>query len=112
VPVTPFERSEAPWTEDQVASLNGWQACGLVHPFTYGDGEDQVDLVATKDGWVAAPSGPVVQSWAHAFMADWSWRSSVHSPDNPSPHPVKCVFCDSMTTTGVCANCAEAKWGG
>jgi len=26
---------EAPWTDDQVASLNAYQKCGYHHPFTY-----------------------------------------------------------------------------
>ena len=62
---------KAPWTADQVASLNAYQRAGVMHPFT-NEGED---LVATKDGWVM-PNDPVevVQDWAHLFMADWSWR--------------------------------------
>lgn len=67
----------APWTEDQVKSLNAYQRCGYCHPFTYGDGPLQVDLIATTDGWVADAGGPVVQDWAHPFMADWSWRNAV-----------------------------------
>ena len=67
---------KAPWTEDQVSSLNGWQTCGYVHPFTYGDGDEQIDLIATPDGWVAVEGGPVVQDWAHSFMTDWSWKRS------------------------------------
>jgi hypothetical protein len=72
----PMERVEAPWTDDQVASLNAYQEAGFVHPFTYGDGADQVDLIATTSGWVAKEGGPVVQTWAHMFMADWSWRGT------------------------------------
>lgn len=67
-------RLDAPWNDEQVASLNGYQRAGYVHPFTYGEGEEKVDLVATRDGWIARDGGPVVQTWAHAFMADWSWR--------------------------------------
>jgi len=69
-----LNRVDAPWTNDQVASLNGYQKAGYVHPFTYGDGEEKVDLIATTDGWVAKKDGPVVQTWAHKFMADWSWK--------------------------------------
>jgi hypothetical protein len=66
----------APWTDDQVASLNGWQTCGYVHPFTGEPGPDgqRPDLIATPDGWVEFDGGPVVQTWAHGFMADWSWK--------------------------------------
>lgn len=70
-----------PWTEDQVASLNGFQQAGFVHPFTYDDPElGKVDLIATPDGWVAKEGGEVVQDWAHDFMLDWSWKSM-----NPFP---------------------------
>jgi len=64
----------APWSDEQVESLNGYQKAGYVHPFTYGDGDAQVDLIATKDGWVAVEGGPVVQTWAHDFMTDGSWK--------------------------------------
>ncbi len=69
-----MKRVEAPWTDDQVKSLNAYQNAGYLHPFTFGSGEKQVDLIATKEGWVAQVDGPVVQTWAHEFMADWSWR--------------------------------------
>ena len=67
----------APWTDDQVASLNGWQACGYVHPFTgeRGPNGEETLLIATSAGWVEREGGPVVQTWAHNFMADWSWKA-------------------------------------
>ena len=70
---------EAPWTNDQVASLNGWQACGAVHPFTgsYGPDGERYVLIATNEGWLEVEGGPVVQTWAHSFMADWSWRHAL-----------------------------------
>lgn len=82
----------APWTADQVASLNAYQACGYRHPFTYdvyqhtvmGQGfgaVEKVDLIATPAGWVAKEGGPVVQDWAHEFMTDWSWRRPKYPPD-------------------------------
>lgn len=61
----------APWTEDQVESLNAYQQAGVMHPFTSAAGEV---LVATREGWVEVAGGPVVQTWAHEWMADWSWR--------------------------------------
>jgi hypothetical protein len=71
-------RVEAPWTDDQVASLNGYQAEDRYHPFTgeRGPNNEETILIATKDGWVEKEGGPVVQTWAHGFMADWSWRTS------------------------------------
>lgn len=67
---------EAPWSEDQVNSLNGWQNNDRVHPFTgtrKPNGEE-TKLIATKNGWVEFEGGPIVQKWAHHFMADWSWK--------------------------------------
>lgn len=58
-------RSNAPWTEDQVKSLNAYQMAGYVHPFTGGKGEI---LIATTEGWSNG------QDWAHTFMTDWSWQ--------------------------------------
>jgi 8-oxo-dGTP diphosphatase len=70
-----MSRIQSPWTDEQVASLNAYQNAGYVHPFTHGDGADKVDLIATRDGWVRQPGGRVVQTWAHDFMADGSWRN-------------------------------------
>jgi hypothetical protein len=74
----------APWNEDQVRSLNSYQACGWCHPFTCGerepDGTHHV-LVATSKGWHClscfARGKDYVQTWCHDFMADWSWN---HEP--------------------------------
>jgi hypothetical protein len=75
--VTPIGAIEAPWTDDQVASLNAYQACGYRHPFTYGDGPAKSDMIATRDGWVVIEGGQVVQNWAWAWMADWTWKLQV-----------------------------------
>jgi len=66
-----LDRAEAPWNDEQVASLNAYQAADFVHPFTSPQG---ASLRATAAGWVEHDGGPVVQKWAHSFMADWSWR--------------------------------------
>lgn len=72
-----MNRVDAPWTADQVMSLNEYQHAGFRHPFTGetppGGGERPV-LIATLAGWVECEGGPVVQTWAHDFMADWSWK--------------------------------------
>ena len=69
---------EAPWTDDQVASLNGWQKCGWVHPFTgtRGPHGEETVLIATRDGWIEKEGGPVVQTWAHDFMVNWAWKQA------------------------------------
>lgn len=79
---------EAPWTTDQVASLNAYQTAGYVHPFTSGSGDSlKVDLIATPAGWVEDHDGPIVQTWAHDFMCDWSWR--IPEFDNPNPEDMR-----------------------
>jgi hypothetical protein len=70
----------APWTGDQVASLNAYQACRRYHPFTCGvrepDGTPHI-LVATQVGWncprCTATGKTYTQLRCHGFMADWSW---------------------------------------
>lgn len=70
--------ASSPWTDDQVASLNAFQAAGRVHPFTgdtpEGGGERPV-LIATNAGWVEYDGGPIYQTWAHSWMTDWSWKA-------------------------------------
>ena len=67
----------APWTEDQVESLNQYQESGVMHPFTCGHGSH--DLHATKEGWVCTicekEGRTYTQNWCHTFMADWSWKN-------------------------------------
>ncbi len=65
----------APFTDDQVESLNGFQKSGNWHEFTCGENhaEDNT-LIATKAGWVC-PSCGYTQDWCHSFMCDWNWDS-------------------------------------
>ena len=95
---------EAPWSGEQVRSLNGFQRSRAVHPFTCprshltvaddqpddrghlwrdagGDDDpypfcfDHVRLVADHDGWwCTAQTCDYTQSWAWEFMADGGWR--------------------------------------
>lgn len=77
-----MDKREAPWTDAEVESLNEYQRCRLGHPFTGGrkaNGDETV-LIATRDGWVEALGGLIVQTWAHARMADGSWRESLLYP--------------------------------
>ena len=70
-----FSIITAPFTPDQVDSLNGWQH-NPVHPFTCGNSNCPVVhavLVAAEDGWHCPECG-FFQNWAHDFMTDWSWR--------------------------------------
>lgn len=83
----------APFTEEQIESLNGYQASGVMHPFTCdgprmdaahkayteAHGGDYGQLVATAAGW-HCPVCDYKQFWAHAFMADGSWKQAA-GPD-------------------------------
>jgi hypothetical protein len=61
------------WTQDQVDSLNAFQQSDKFHPFT--SPITNKDLVATIYGWVEKTnSSQIVQTWAHDFMLDWSWK--------------------------------------
>lgn len=69
-------RVSAPFSADQVASLNGYQSSGVFHEFTCGSEDcpaDQATLIAAEDGW-HCPACSYTQDWAHHFMADGSWR--------------------------------------
>ena len=63
---------QAPFTEDQVCSLNEYQKAGKFHPFTCECGKS--DLVATQEGWICPCVCGYTQSWAHAWMANWAWN--------------------------------------
>jgi hypothetical protein len=67
------DQIRAPWTPEQVAALNRFQAEGGLHPFTCGNDHatGALHLVAHEDGWHCwLPDCDYRQDWAHAFMAD------------------------------------------
>lgn len=63
----------APFTPDQVKSLNEFQQNGYWHLFTCGNDSLHKDLRATEQGWVCDDCN-YTQNWAHNFMADWTWK--------------------------------------
>lgn len=70
------ERVRAPFTPEQVESLNRFQASARYHPFTCGNDHfgGGVALFAREDGWFCKqPECDYRQTWAHAFMADGFW---------------------------------------
>lgn len=72
----------APWTPDQVASLNSRQL-SAAHPYTCGSDAHEPDmaLYARADGWrCIVPGCGYVQHWAHARDADWTWRGTAPVP--------------------------------
>lgn len=80
----------APFTHEQILSINKYQASGIMHPFTcsvcrdaYGTGDhdsdnlyahDEYALVATFEGFIC-PTCDYTQDWCHEFMADMSWST-------------------------------------
>ena len=78
------------WTEDEVASLNAFQKSGYYHPFTALQRQPNGDatvLIATQDGWVESEGGPVVQTWAHPFMLNWTWKLMGEEDTDPGKGP-------------------------
>jgi hypothetical protein len=74
-------RHRAPWTPEEVASLNGYQASGAGPRFTCGDNScrepdrlaGRTVLRAAEDGWRCDSCG-YTQDWALTLMTDWSWQ--------------------------------------
>lgn len=66
----------APWSDRQVESINGFQQCGYVHPFTCGNEKCRDVLVAKHFGFVCTSCG-YTQDWCHVFMADGSWKRDI-----------------------------------
>jgi hypothetical protein len=75
--MTADHRSDAPWTDEEVSSLNDYQTKSGMHPFTCGvkSSHGKGYLVATIEGWLCPePHCDYTQTWAHKEMADGSWR--------------------------------------
>ena len=65
---------KAPWTQDQVDSLNAYQKSELHHEYTC---DKHHVLVAHENGWIC-PSCTYQQNWCHDWSANWQWKQ-----DNP-----------------------------
>lgn len=64
----------APFTDEQVASLNAYQKSGVFHDFTCGDEHaGERSLIATREGWIC-PTCEYTQVWAWLWMADCTWE--------------------------------------
>lgn len=71
----PPQRAFAPWTNDEVESLYGFQRCGYWHDFTCP--QCGSTLIPRTQGWICWRNH-YTQDWAHKFMTDWTWRRSDH----------------------------------
>jgi hypothetical protein len=67
------ERRIAPFTPDEVATLNEFQKSGIWHAFTCRDGHCRGILVVTPQGWTC-PECLYTQDWAYTWMTDGTWR--------------------------------------
>ena len=65
--------TKAPFTAEQVESINAFQHAGIFHPFTCGVDDCRHDLVAEPDG-MRCPKCDYRQDWVHDFMANWAWK--------------------------------------
>lgn len=74
-----MDEVKAPFTADQVASLNGFQIHSMMHPFTCGEDicrrKNQSVLYALEDGWHCWYCD-YTQDWAHGYMTDRSWETA------------------------------------
>jgi hypothetical protein len=69
-------RSYAPWDEDQVKSLGGYQAHGSVHEYTCPHDHPERTLVATAAGLICHVC-EYKQTWAFSWTTDWTWLKSI-----------------------------------
>lgn len=74
---------DAPWTPDEVLSLQQFQNTPEFHEFTClhrGDGNHRGDgaLTPTVRGWIC-PYCDYTQNWAHGFMLDGSHRETAEA---------------------------------
>lgn len=75
--------TKAPFTAEQVRSINGFQKAGIFHPLTCGNDGCDADLVVRFEG-MRCPACGYEQDWVHDFMADGTWRPP---EDWPGPVP-------------------------
>lgn len=62
----------APFTEDQVNSINSYQSSGVGHPFTCPHCRN--NLIAYAHGLNCCGCGKWFTTWVHGFMANWEWN--------------------------------------
>ena len=64
----------APFTDDQVKSINEFQKSKHWHPFTCGKVHCDGILTATTHVLVCRKCGNWKQYWVHDFMVNWDWK--------------------------------------
>jgi len=77
---TLMDQVRAPWTEEQVASLDAFQGCTTCTPLV---DEKGLPLVATRSGLMKQGTDERVLIWAHRWMLDWSWKDAPKQRSGP-----------------------------
>jgi hypothetical protein len=97
----------APWTDDQVASLVGFQRDARWHEFTCG--RCRSTLNTRNDGWHCWRDDGYTQNWAHQFMTDWSWQlpSAWSSTHGPVPGVAYCATCEHAVDYHTNVGCTQ-----
>jgi hypothetical protein len=86
---------KAPWTPQQVDSLNAFQKDKKYHPFT----RDGKILIATTEGWVTEEGGDVVQNWAWDIMVNYNTTKEPHDfIRGYTTNPMACKVCGKPPT--------------
>lgn len=69
-------RKDAPFTDEEVKSINDFQKSGVFHEFTCVESHPGLDrtLVAFQHG-LDCPHCAYTQVWVHSWMADRSWAN-------------------------------------
>lgn len=62
----------APWSDDQVASLNAFQRAPNWHEFTCPRCRTALVATLAHTGW-RCPIDDYTQNWALEFMTNWKW---------------------------------------
>lgn len=71
----PLNLITAPFTDDQVASLNAYQADSRMHEFTCNKSTCPVRLLtADTQGWKCSGCF-YTQRWAYDWMGNWEWKN-------------------------------------
>lgn len=68
----------APFDEQQIASIDGFQACPEFHPYTccnHQSMRSRTNMLAYRAGLVCPNCGRL-QKWAWDFSADGSWKET------------------------------------
>lgn len=93
----PDERRElppivrAPWTDNQLESLKGFQLSPYWHEFTCGRCGSL--LYPEFDGWHCS-GDDYAQDWAHEFMTNWAWQRTADLLTNLIANVDYCGTCD------------------